>query len=69
MFIVAFELNIGIKKKKVICLDLIFDEYSKSKPLASLNQSIGFVYDDHAYDEDPPHSMTRTNIQCGWRWA
>ena len=31
----------------------MFDEYSKSKPLAFLNQSIGHVYDDLTHDEDP----------------
>ena len=30
----------------------MFDEYSKSKPLVSLIQSLGFVYDDLEYDED-----------------
>ena len=38
--------------KLFISLDWIFDEYSKSKLLASLNQFIGYVYDDLAYDED-----------------
>jgi hypothetical protein len=30
-----------------------FDEYSNPKPLASLNQSLGLVYDNLAYDDDP----------------
>ena len=36
-----------------LSLNWIFDEYSKSKPLASLNQSLGPVYDNLVYDEDP----------------
>ena len=49
----AFGLNIDTKKKKKISLNWILDEYSKSKPLASLDQSIGPMHDDLAYDEDP----------------
>ena len=30
----------------------MFDEYSKPKSLASLNQFIGLVYDGLAYDEE-----------------
>ena len=42
------------QEKNIISFNWIFDEYSKSKPLASCNQSIGSVYDDDlAYDEDP----------------
>ena len=33
-------------------LDYIFDDYSKSKSIASLNQYIGPVYDNLGYDED-----------------
>ena len=40
-------------------LNWILNEYSKSKPLASLNQSVGFVYDDLAYDEDFHHTSQR----------
>jgi hypothetical protein len=66
IFILAFGLNIGIKKKnKIISLVWIFDEYSKPKPLASLNQSIGSVYDDLAYDEDP-HLHCLEPTQHSW---
>ena len=53
--ILAFVLNIVIKKekKKKISLNWIFDKFSKSKPLAPLNQSICPMYDDLTYDEDP----------------
>ena len=61
IFTLAFVLNIGIKKELFISLNKIFDEYSKSKSLASLNQYIGHVYDDLGYDEDPPPSLPRTN--------
>ena len=50
--ILAFGLHIR-KKENVFSFNWIFYEYSKSKPLASLNWSIGPMYDDLAYDEDP----------------
>ena len=51
--ILSFGINICNKKKEKSILNQIFDEYSKSKSLASLNQSLGLMYDDLAYDEDP----------------
>ena len=42
--ILAFGLNLSLK----------FDEYSKSKPLASLDQSLGPLYDDIGYNEEDP---------------
>jgi hypothetical protein len=41
------------ERKNIFSLNWIFYEYSKSKLLASLNQSIGPVYGNLAYDEDP----------------
>ena len=40
------------KERNNISLNWIFDNYSKSEPLAFLNQYIGHVYDNLAYDED-----------------
>ena len=48
IFTFVFWPNIGTKKG-----DRMNDDYPKSKPLASLLQSLGPVYDDDlAYDED-----------------
>ena len=41
------------KERKSLKLQLIFGENSKSKPLASLNQSKSPVCDNLAYVEDP----------------
>jgi len=40
------------ERKGVFRLHWVFDEYVKSKPLASLNQSMRPVYDNLAYDKD-----------------
>jgi hypothetical protein len=40
------------ERENIYSLNQTFHEYSKSKLLASLNQSIGFVYGNLAYDED-----------------
>ena len=52
-------------KKLFFNLDWTYDEYSKSKPLASLNQSIGPMYDNLAYDEDP-HLHCLEPTQYSW---
>ena len=49
----VFGLNISVTQwTTILSLDWIFDEYWKSKSLVSLNQYIGLVYYDLAYDED-----------------
>ena len=66
IFILAFVLNIGIKKGKMFySLNYIFDDSSKSEPLASLNQYIGPVYDDLGYDEDS-HLRCLEPTECSW---
>jgi hypothetical protein len=49
------------ERTHVFSLNWIFDEYSKSTLLASLNQFIGPVYGNFAYDEETPSSLPRTN--------
>jgi hypothetical protein len=44
---------------------LMIHEYSKSKLLAPLNQSIGPMYSNLAYDEDP-HLHCLEPIQHSW---
>ena len=44
--------KLGINKKK-LSMNSVFDEFSKSKPLASLQRFLGLVYDGFAYDENP----------------
>ena len=41
------------ERKNIFSFNWIFDEYSKSKLLAFLNQSIDHVYGNLVYDEDP----------------
>ena len=53
IFILTYALNIDIKRSNIVNINLIFNKYSKSKPLAPLNQDIGLVYDTFIYDEDP----------------
>ena len=53
------------RRNNIISLNWVFNEYSKSNSLASLNQSIGIVYEDLEYDEDPHlHCMEPT--QHSW---
>ena len=53
------------RRNNIISLNWVFNEYSKSISLASLNQSIGIVYEDLEYDEDPHlHCMEPT--QHSW---
>ena len=64
-FILAFGLNRGTKdegkkkkkRRKKKQKKAFVDEYSKSKPLVSL--------DDLAYDEDPPPSLSGTHTRLG----
>jgi hypothetical protein len=59
--ILVLGLNIGIKKESIPLASIEYLMKSQSqKPLASLHQSIGHVYDDLAGDEDP-HLLPRTN--------
>ena len=64
----VFGLNTSTKKKRKFNLSCIFDEYSKSDALASLNLSMGPVYNNLAYHGGPPLSLLRTNTtQVGTR--
>ena len=51
--ILAFGINIGIKKERKFILIKKNYEYSNSKPLALVYQSLGPVQHDLAYEEGP----------------
>jgi hypothetical protein len=62
----AFGLNIEDKgRTNDFSLNRLFDEYTKSEALASLNQYIGRVYDNLTYNEDP-HLHCREPTQHSW---